>query len=135
MNQNAVIILLLSFFFLACEKKQNTNLQKKKIKLQYVAWACECPNWVTLKDIAEIEDENSLAKKSIFIEAETEDKELPETLGCNGDIIEFTGNFYPDLGYPKNYIKTKQKVDKARVFKYSEYKVIKSNYKTTHNSG
>ncbi len=134
MNQKAFIILLLSFFFLACEKKQNINLPKQKIKLQYVAWACECANWATLKDIAEIEDENILAKKSIFIEAESDDKELPDTLRYNGDIIEFTGSFYPDLGYPKNYVETKQEVEKARIFKYSEYKVIKSNYRSTNGS-
>ena len=129
MNQKPFIILLLSFFFLACEKKQSIILPKQKINLQYVAWACECANWTTLEDVTQIQDENILAKKSIFIEAESDDKELPDTLGYNGDIIEFTGSFYPDLGYPKNYVKTEQKVEKARIFKYSEYKVINSNYK------
>ncbi|HEU4861352.1 MAG TPA: hypothetical protein VFT15_16015 [Chitinophagaceae bacterium] len=101
----------------------------KTLNLQYISWACQCANWATPSDIELYQDTGKLSEHSIFIEPATDKLILPDTLGYSGDLIMFVGQFYKDIGYPKNYPKTEMQVDKARVFKYSSYKVIRSNYR------
>jgi hypothetical protein len=110
---------------------QANNLEDKKqtIKLQYLEWFCACANWATLEDIKKCRDTGALPAYCMFIEPDTPTLTLPDTLGYNGDIVEFTGQFYVDKGYPKDYIKAEEQVEKARVFRYSSYRVIESNYR------
>jgi len=54
---------------------------------------------------------------------------LPDTLGFTGDIVQFTGQYYLNKGFPKGYRRTEEPVDKAKVFRYTAYKIIKSNYR------
>lgn len=91
-------------------------------------WACECANWVTLDDINKYQDTGKLSDHCIFIEAADSSLVLPDTLGYSSDIVQFTGQYYVDKGYPSNYMKGEQQVDKAKVFRYTSYKIIKSNY-------
>jgi len=100
------------------------------LDLTYIAWACECANWAMEADIKKTQDDlDKLADKSVFIEPVDSSLELPDTLGYSGDLIRFTGRFYKDKGYPKMYPKTEMQVDKAKVFRYTKYQVLKSNYR------
>lgn len=100
------------------------------LDLSYIAWGCECANWATEADINKLHDDgDKLADKSIFIEPADSSLELPDTLGYSGDLIRFIGQFYKDKGYPKQYVKTEQKVDKAKVFRYTKYEILRSNYR------
>jgi hypothetical protein len=90
-------------------------------------WACECANWATLDVIKKYEDD-SLASHCVFIEPADTSLILPDTLGYSGDIIQFTGQYYVDKGYPNDYVKGEQQVDKAKVFRYTSFKIIKSNH-------
>jgi hypothetical protein len=45
----------------------------------------------------------------------------------------FTGQFYNEKGYPKNYPKTEQDADESKVFRYTAYKIIKSNHRRILN--
>ena len=107
------------------------NLEDKiqTLELQYIAWACECANWATLSDINKYQDTGILSDHSFFIEPADTSLNLPDTLGYSADIVRFTGQFYQEKGYPKNYEKSEQQVQKARVFRYTKYKVIRSNYR------
>ena len=140
------VVTIFCFLLLAC----SSDTSKSKIKngdyyptytkdledtvraldLQYVAWACQCANWATETDIKKAEDHgNKLADKSIFVEPADNLVELPDTLGYSGDLIRFTGQFYKDKGYPQKYPKTEMRVDKSKVFRYTKYQVLKSNYR------
>jgi hypothetical protein len=102
----------------------------RTLDLSYISWACQCANWATEADINKSQkDGYKLADKSIFVEPADSSLELPDTLGYSGDLIRFTGQFYKDKGYPKNYLKTEMQVDKAKVFHYRKYQIPKSNYR------
>ena len=102
----------------------------RSLDLTYIAWACQCANWATEADIKKAQDDgDKLADKSFFIEPADTSVELPDTLGYSGDLIRLTGQFYKDIGYPKKYPKAEMQVDKSKVFRYTKYQVLRSNYR------
>ena len=121
-------LLAISFF-----EKPVLNEKIEAIELTYIAWACDCANWVTEEDLNKYGDniENALASQSIFIEPENQILELSDTLGYNNDLIRFTGQFYSKKGFPKGY-KSFENPKKARIFRYSGYEILKSNYRDSH---
>ena len=129
--KNFITVVLTSILFPACGPGLNELDEKKQtINLSYVTWACDCANWATPEDIEKYNDNNgdSLAHLSIFIEPADSSLTLPDTLGYSGDLIRFTGRFYKKKGFPKGY-ESIEHPDKARVFRYTAYKVIYSNYR------
>lgn len=123
------------FLLLSCSRKSNKlDAKVQTIELHYITWACECANWAIASDIAKYYDNvgDTLANLSIFIEPADSYITLPDTICYNGDIVRFTGQFYMNKGYPINF-KSDQRPDKARVFRYTEYKIIKSNYRESIN--
>ena len=97
-------------------------------------WACACANWTTLDDINKYQNKGSLEDHCIFVEPVDKKLILPDTIGYSGDIVEYTGQFYIDKGFPKNYIQNEEPVEKAKVFRYSTYKIIKSNFRDFINA-
>ena len=128
----AIGFLIISLAIISCsDTKENNELcQEEKIKLQYISWGCDCANWATIDDIKKYENLDSLAAACIFIEPINDSLKLSDTLGFNGDIIEFSGKFYKDKKFPKGFRNTEQ-AEKARVFQYSNFKINKSNYRET----
>ncbi len=119
----------LILFLLSCSTQQNKLDNKIQTEeFYYIVWACECANWSTL-DALEKYEGDSLASHCVFVEPADSSLTLPDTLGYNGNIILFTGQYYVDKGYPKHYEKGEQQVDKAKVFRYTSYKIVKSNYR------
>ena len=119
------------FLLFSCSTKSNKlDTKVQTIELHYITWACECANWATVSDIAKYYDNvgDTLADLSIFIEPADTSIILPDTICYNGDIVRFTGQFYMDKGYPKKF-KSDQRPEKASVFRYTEYKIIKSNHR------
>lgn len=92
-------------------------------------WACECANWATQDVITRYQDTGELSAHCVFVEPANKSLILPDTLGYSGDIVQFTGQYYIDKGYPNDYVKGEQQVDKAKVFRYTAYKILKSNYR------
>lgn len=92
-------------------------------------WACECANWATQDVIIRYQDTGKLSDHCVFVEPADTTLTLPDTLGYSGDIVQFTGQYYIEKGYPSDYIKGEQQVDKAQAFRYTSYKIIKSNYR------
>lgn len=115
------LFLLLTAF--QCSKKLEP--EKKTVELEYLAWACDCANWAKPADIEKYSG-NQLADKNIFVEPADDSVKLPDSIGYNGDVVKFVGQFYQQKGYPKNY-KSMERPKKAKVFRYTEYKVVRSN--------
>lgn len=123
-------ILAIPFFEAPIFKEKNQlNEKTETIELTYIAWACDCANWATKDDLYKYSENigDSLAYQSIFIEPINQSIELPDTLGYSNDIIKFTGQFYKKRGFPKGY-QSFENPEKARVFRYTDYEVVKSNY-------
>ncbi|MCT4622879.1 MAG: hypothetical protein N4A46_04590 [Schleiferiaceae bacterium] len=101
----------------------------QSLELKYIAWACDCANWAT-HEVLEVysgNENDALAKHCIFIEPATETVELPDSLGYSGDVIQFIGSFYREKGFPSGY-HSYQEPEEAKVFRYTAYEVVHSNY-------
>jgi hypothetical protein len=130
-------ILLFTLFVLliSCSQKENKlEVKSQTVRLRYIAWACACANWVNTDDTTEYKNQDSLADHCVFVEPADSTVALPDTLGYSGDIIEFTGQFYKNKGYPKGYVKMEEPLDSAKVFRYMGYKIIHSHYKDFMNN-
>lgn len=126
-------VILISFIIgtaCGCEDKGDLKDEVISLEMTYIAWACDCANWATLADINRYSDMpgDSLAYMSVFVEPASEALVLPDTLGYSSDLIRFTGSFYEKKGFPENYHSI-ENPDKARVFRYTAYEVLRSNYK------
>ena len=125
MKYLSAIILIL---FVSCSTHRNKLEDKEQtIELEYIAWACDCANWATPHDVAKYYDKgDTLASLSIYVEPADSTLRLPENIGYNADRVRFTGRFYKEKGFPANYTSI-ENPDKARVFRYTQYKIIKRN--------
>jgi hypothetical protein len=103
--------------------------KEETIELMYVAWACDCAEWAKPSDVKQFSDNpgDTLSKLSIFIEAAQPELKIPEAykIGCCGNRIRFTGRFYMDKGIGRDYGIQFEKPDKARVFRYTKFELIK----------
>ncbi len=123
---------ILGLSILSCtDKKGGLDGNIKTLEFTYIAWACDCANWATKIDLEKYSGD-TLARQSIFLEPANQDLELPDSLGYSNDVIKFTGQFYNNKGFPKGY-HSYQDPEKSRVFRYTEYEVVKSNFKEYQN--
>lgn len=118
---------------IACSTNNKGGLDAniQTLELNYITWSCECANWATTNDIRTF-SADELANKCIFIEPSNDLVELPDTLGYNNDIVRFTGQFYNEKGYPNNF-RSFEEPEEARVFRYTEFEVIRSNFRESQN--
>ena len=130
MNRILTIIILGLSIVSCSNNKGGLENKTQTLELNYIAWACDCANWATNEDLENYSENigDTLAKQSIFIEPANKTLELPDTLGYGNDIIKFTGQFYNEKGFPKDY-HSLQEPEESRVFRYTDYEVIVSNYK------
>lgn len=126
---NTVLIILSLFTILLFSCNNDPNLLEKNtqtIELTYLVWACgdDCAKWTPPGDNEE----------AVFIEPATSSLILPDTLNWNRTVIQFTGSFYKQKGFPKSSFIEKKihnkyaETEKSKVFRYTNYKVIRSSY-------
>ena len=116
--------LILIFLLISCSENKKELEKEQNIELTYIAWACECANWATKNDIVKYQDfEDKLAEKCVYIEAANPEVEFPDSLIKFNTKVLFKGNFYKDKGFPKGF-ESEQNPEKAKVFRYFEYKII-----------
>ena len=96
------------------------------LNLTYIPYGCACANWVIPADQKKYSAE-LMPLLSIYIEPADPSLELPDTIGFLNDLVRFTGQFYKQPGFPKGY-RSEQHPEKARVFRYTAFDVLKSNY-------
>ncbi len=126
--------LIISIVFLICGCQRSKQLEDKKqtVKFKNIDWFCACARCAEPDTAAKYQrvGGDRLADHCVFIEADNPSIRLSDTLGYSGDMIEITGQFYVNKGYAKDYVKTEEPLAKARVFRYTAYKVIRSNHRT-----
>jgi len=117
------ILLPLIFICLLISCRENKLDGKvRKIQCQYIAWACDCAHWATLEDRKKYERGNPDTFAAHCIYMEPADTSLDIPFGSIEDVVEFTGQFYKDKGFPKGY-HSQEMPDKARVFRYTSCRV------------
>lgn len=95
----------------------------RRIQVQHITFGCESANWLILKSKPATKTKTG-ESEYIFLEPANVAIAIPDSTIASLQIIECTGQFYNEQGYPKNYKKSEQSVDKARVFRYSSWKKI-----------
>ena len=100
------------------------------IEVEYISWACACANWVDYSYLISNSyiSEDKLAENCFFIEAEKDSIRIPDSYfaDTNNYRIQLIGSYYKDKGISRDYIKpTSEKPEHARVFRYSQFKIIK----------
>lgn len=107
----------------------NNTLDGKvqKLELEYIVWGCACANWITPKDYKKYED-SGLSQHCIFIESADTTKHFPDsTFQFDINNIVVTGQFYIKEDYPKGTYETEEPLGKAKVFRYTELKIVNKN--------
>lgn len=92
----------------------------KTLELKYIIWGCECANWI---ESYKYDEGNFSHKEAFFIEPYSEDLKLPDSFDVRKNRLIVKGQFYNKIDYPKNRLRTEEKLEKARVFKYTEIKI------------
>ena len=116
--------LILIFLLIGCSENKKELEKEQNIELTYIALACECANWATKTDIVKYQDfKDKLAEKCVYIEAANPEVEFPDSLIKFNTKVLFKGNFYKNKGFPNGF-ESEQNPEKAKVFRYYEYKII-----------
>jgi hypothetical protein len=109
------------------ERPKNLSDKTETIEVSYIAWACDCANWLPIP--RKNPDTEILDTDCIFIEPATDDLEVPDNFwsgGASQKKLKLTGNYYQTEGIPKGYeMETDLKPDKAKVFRYTKIEVVK----------
>ncbi|HLP32156.1 MAG TPA: hypothetical protein VK202_01715 [Bacteroidia bacterium] len=100
--------------------------ETQTIEAVYVAWACDCPNWLSTHHYTTTPDYEAREEDCFFIEpADTLNALPPSMVFSVRTKIKFTGRFYVDKGIPESYVSIGDfKPAHARVFRYEEYELI-----------
>jgi len=104
----------------------NNTLESKvqKLELEYIVWGCACANWITPKDYNKYQD-SALAKHCIFIEPADTTKSFPDSIfQFDKNNIIVIGQFYTKEDFPKGTYETEEQLDKAKVFRYTDLKIV-----------
>jgi len=96
------------------------------LELEYIVWGCACANWVNPADRIKYQAKG-LKEHCVFIEPASTALELPLYFDPGRHFIKATGQFYVNPDYPKGTMELEEKLDKARVFRYTELTVLKRN--------
>ncbi|MFL5765400.1 MAG: hypothetical protein ACJ77K_15755 [Bacteroidia bacterium] len=119
---------MLKFRFITfLDHPNNLSGKVEIIEVDYIQWACDCANWIQVKDEKNCSngiDEN----KCFFIEAENSSlKEVENSFvfAVHSNKLRLTGQFYTDKGIASDYDSENEKPDPARVFRYSKIEIIK----------
>lgn len=99
--------------------------KQETLQLSYIAWGCDCANWITDADAKKYHnlEGDALAAHCIFLEPASKDLALPPNVDALRNDIIVTGQFYVKPDYPKGTFQGEEHLDKARVFRYTKLKV------------
>jgi hypothetical protein len=97
------------------------------VDLFYVNWACDCANFVDMRNYENNPNYEPREEDGIFVEPLADDVKIPESFYkySFGKILRLTGQFYLDKGIPRGYgQKTNIKPEHARVFRYHKLEIL-----------
>jgi hypothetical protein len=102
----------------------------EQLELEYIVWGCACANWISPSDRIKYEKESTLSDHCIFLEPAASTLCLPDFFDASKHNLIVKGQFYSKKDYPKGSIQTEQMLEKAKVFRYTEFSMITKGEKT-----
>lgn len=104
-----------------------TNVLEKKVQqleLEYIVWGCACANWITPEGRTKYEKESTLSDHCIFLEPADSNLTVPDFFNPATHSLIVEGQFYVKEDYPQGTIQTEQTLEKAKVFRYTKFRMI-----------
>jgi len=95
-----------------------------QLELEFIAWRCKCPNWITTSDRLKYQDSGPLEKHCIYIEPADSNQVLPDSFQWKKYDIKVIGKFITDRQYPKDHNPIKDDAYPGKVFRYTDFKII-----------
>lgn len=130
-----VVFFLVFVVSLSCNFKGGLEERETTIEMCYVVWGCECANWAPIDVLKDTNRALPLDQYTCFIEPANVNNQLSnDTIGFSNDRVLFTGRFYENEGYPADFTSSQWDVEKAKVFRYTNYKILKSGYRNYINT-
>jgi len=128
-----VLWMVLKFYFESTptflDRPFKLSATTETIELNYVNWACDCANFIETKHAQNDPNYETREEDCIFIEPANAKLKLPERYFEKGHFerkLRLTGQFYLKKGIPRFYEqKTPEKPVPARVFRYTEFEMVK----------
>ena len=102
----------------------STNILEGKIqelKLEYIVWGCACANWISPRDRIKYPD--SISNHCIFLEPSDTNFNFQNYFDPAKHYIIVKGQFYQRQDYPKGTIQNEENLEKAKVFRYTEFRI------------
>lgn len=130
--KNILGVLVFSTIFCNCND-QPTKISgvTETIEVSHVNWACDCADFIETKFYKDNADYETREEDCIFIEPADIKKTIPKDFFEKkhfDSYLKLTRQFYTDMGVPASYErKTPEKPQKAKVFRYDSYKLVKKN--------
>src|SRR5688572_5659151 len=127
----ALVVIFLRYIYLDIKTwKYPTELSDKidTVEVKYISWACACANWLPTEYLKDPNySKTDYSNDCIFIEAEKSTEKVPESYIIeSGKKIRLIGTFYNDEGISRDYESpTDQRPDRAKVFKYRSFEIVK----------
>jgi len=94
----------------------------QELKLEYIVWGCACANWITHQDREKYED-SGLSTHCIFLEPSDTNLNFENYFIPEKYYVSVKGQFYQRPDYPKGNIQNEEVLEKAKVFRYTEFRV------------
>lgn len=99
----------------------------EQLEVEYTLWGCACPNWIQTKDNQNTDTTANYLSLHFYIEPANESLELPANFDIEKHKLKIKGQFYEKEDYPQGTVEMEEPMPKAKVFRYTELKILKKN--------
>ena len=122
---------IFGFIWLTSCTDQPTKISgvTETIEVSYINWACDCADFIETKYYKHNADYEAKEEDCIFIEPSNKSNKIPDDYYDKKHFeyyLKLKGQFYVEFGIPNTYNrKTPEKPDKAKVFRYDSFELVK----------
>ena len=127
------LTIIFGLFWLTSCNDQPAKLSgvTETIEVSYVNWACDCADFIETKFYNDDPQYEAKEEDCIFIEPSDINNKIPPVYYEKehfDNYLKLSGQFYIDDGIPNSYDrKTPKKPQKARVFRYNSFELVRKN--------
>ncbi len=106
--------------------ENSLNGKTEILDLMYIAWGCDCANWIKVEDAKRLEDQDSSLESScIYLESAIDSNVIPAGFDPFKHILIVSGQFYKYKGLPPEMRNSEEHPERAPIFRYTSFKIIR----------
>jgi hypothetical protein len=99
------------------------NGVERELTIQYTVWGCACANWITKEDNV---NHSGDSKYHFFLEPINDSlKKIEQDINALENDVIVKGQFYVRKDFPKNVAQHEEPMQKAKVFRYHDIRIVK----------